>query len=333
MAATAPDATAPQPATLAAAPSASGVARAVPESSALPVDGRRLNGKGLSASVVAFVIWGVFPLYFLPLRAVGTVEVIAHRIVWSCVLILILMASRGELGKLKEVLISPALLWRLASTAALISVNWLAYVFAVTNGHVLEASLGYFINPLINVILGVLLLSERLNRVQWASVGLAGIAVLYLAFVAGNPPWISLIIAASFALYGFVRKTVAVEALPGLAVETLLLAPLAAGYLLWLEHTGTGSLGHAGWGIDALLVGSGPLTAIPLFLFAYGARLIPFSTVGVIQYIAPSLQLLTGLFAFGEAFEHTRAVGFSLIWAGLALYVVDGLWRSRKANA
>ena len=159
--------------------------------------------------------------------------------------------------------------------------------------------------------------------------GLAAVAVLYLAFVGGHPPWISLIIATSFALYGFVRKTIAVEALPGLAVETLLLAPLAGGYLLWLEHTGAGSLGHAGWGIDALLVGSGPLTAVPLFLFAYGARLIPLSTVGLIQYIAPSLQLLCGLVVFGEAFEHSRAVGFTLIWAGLALYAIDGLWRSR----
>jgi chloramphenicol-sensitive protein RarD len=296
---------------------------------AITADRQRISGKGLTASIVAFVIWGVFPLYFLPLRAVGTVEVIAHRIVWSCVLILILMGLRGELGKLKAVLVSPALLWRLASTAALISVNWLLYVYAVTNGHVLEASLGYFINPLLNVVLGVVLLSERLNRIQWTSVGLAAVAVLYLAFVGGHPPWISLIIATSFALYGFVRKTIAVEALPGLAVETLLLAPLAGGYLLWLEHTGAGSLGHAGWGIDALLVGSGPLTAVPLFLFAYGARLIPLSTVGLIQYIAPSLQLLCGLVVFGEAFEHSRAVGFTLIWAGLALYAIDGLWRSR----
>jgi chloramphenicol-sensitive protein RarD len=249
------------------------------------------------------------------------------------VLILVLMAVRGELGKLKAALLSPALLMRLIATAALISVNWLAYVFAVTNGHVLEASLGYFINPLLNVVLGVVVLSERLNRIQWASVGLAAVAVLYLAFVAGHPPWISLSIATSFALYGFVRKTIAVDALTGLAVETLLLAPLAAGYLLWLEHTGAGSLGSAGWAIDALLVGSGPLTAIPLFLFAYGARLIPLSTLGVIQYMAPSLQLLAGLFVFGEAFEHTRAVGFSLIWAGLALYIIDGLWRSRRANA
>jgi chloramphenicol-sensitive protein RarD len=301
--------------------------------SAIPADRPRLNGKGLTASVVAFVIWGLFPLYFLPIRSVGTVEVIAHRIVWSCVLILILMVSRGELGKLKAVLLMPALLGRLVCTAVLISVNWLLYVYAVTNGHVLEASLGYFINSLLNVVLGIVLLSERLNRIQWTSVGLAAVAVLYLAFIGGHPPWISLIIATSFAFYGFVRKTIAVDALTGLAVETLLLGPLAAGYLLWLEHTGAGSLGHAGWTIDALLVGSGPLTAAPLFLFAYGARLIPFSTVGLIQYIAPSLQLMGGLFVFGETFEHSRAVGFSLIWAGLALYVIDGLWRSRKANA
>ena len=323
MATPARNATGPLPAT---AP-----ARLGPSAEAVPTPRPGISGTGLTASLIAFVIWGVFPLYFLPLRSVGTVEVIAHRVVWSCVLILILMAARGELGKLKAVLVRPALLWRLASTAALISVNWLLYVFAVTNGHVLEASLGYFINPLLNVVLGVVLLSERLNRVQWTSVGLATVAVLYLAFVGGHPPWISLIIATSFALYGFVRKTVAVEALPGLAVETLLLAPLAAGYLLWLGRTGAASFGSSGWGIDALLIGSGPLTAIPLFLFAYGARLIPLSTVGLIQYIAPSLQLLVGLFVFGEVFEHSRAVGFTLIWAGLALYAIDGLWRSRSA--
>ena len=286
---------------------------------------------GLTATIAAFVLWGLFPLYLRPLHAVGTVEVIAHRILWSCVLILVWMSVSGELGKLRAALTNPSLLWRLAISAMLITVNWSVYVFAVANGHVLEASLGYFINPLLNVLLGVILLSERLNRAQWVSVALAAVAVLYLAFIAGSPPWISLTVAVSFGLYGYVRKVIAVEALPGLAVETLLLLPIAIGYLLWLEVTGAGTMGHASLATDALLIGSGPLTAIPLFLFAFGARLIPYSTVGLIQYIAPSLQLACGLIVFGETFARTRAIGFTLIWIALAIYAIDGLWRARKA--
>ncbi len=274
-------------------------------------------------------MWGLFPLYLRPLHAVGTVEVIAHRVVWSCVFILILMVATKQLDKLRAALTNPALLARLVLSASLITVNWLMYVYAVANGHVLEASLGYFINPLLNVLLGVVILSERLNPAQWASVGLAGVAVLYLALIGGNPPWISLAVATSFGLYGYVRKVIAVEALPGLAVETLLLAPLAAGYLLWLEASGTGAMGHSGTAIDGLLLGSGVITALPLFLFAYGARLIPYSTMGLLQYIAPSLQLILGLMVFGETLQHSRAVGFALIWAALGIYAADGLWRAR----
>jgi chloramphenicol-sensitive protein RarD len=286
-------------------------------------------GKGLLAGLSAYIMWGLFPLYLKPLHAVGTFEVIAHRVVWSCVFILIVMAATKQLDKLRAALTSPALLARLALSASLITVNWVMYVYAVANGHVLEASLGYFINPLLNVLLGVVILSERLNPAQWASVGLAGIAVLYLALIAGNPPWISLTVATTFGLYGFIRKVIAVEALPGLAVETLLLVPLAAGYLLWLEAGRTGAMGHSGPAIDALLLGSGAITALPLFLFAYGARLIPYSTMGLIQYIAPSLQLILGLVVFGETLQHSRAVGFVLIWAALAIYAADGLWRAR----
>ena len=295
-----------------------------------PPQAAGLSKKGLGAALAAYVIWGLFPLYLKPLHDVATLEVIAQRIAWSCAFILAWMLVRRQLGAVRAVLASRALVWRLAASATLITVNWLVYVYAVANGHVLEASLGYFINPLVNVLLGVLVLSERLNRVQWVSVSLAAIAVLYLSFVAGNPPWISLTVAVSFGLYGLVRKVIAVEALPGLAVETLLLAPVAIGYLLWLRAAGTGTMGHASGAIDALLVASGPLTAIPLFLFAYGARLIPYSTVGLLQYIAPSLQLACGLLAFGETLERHRAIGFALIWAALLIYAADGMWRSRR---
>lgn len=304
-----------------------------PETPAGPPTAPGLSTKGLSSALAAYVIWGLFPLYLKPLHDVATLEVIAQRIGWSCAFILVWMSMRGQLGSLRAVLATPALMWRLAVSATLITVNWIAYVYAVANGHVLEASLGYFINPLVNVLLGVIVLSERLNRAQWVSVGLAAVAVLYLSFVAGRPPWISLTVALSFGLYGYVRKVIAVEALPGLAAETLLLAPLAIGYLLWLEAVGSGTMGHASGAIDALLVGSGPMTAVPLFLFAYGARLIPYSTVGLLQYIAPSLQLACGLLVFGETLEPHRAIGFVVIWTALLIYAADGIWRSRRAPA
>jgi chloramphenicol-sensitive protein RarD len=212
----------------------------------------------------------------------------------------------------------------------LITTNWVVYVWAVANGHVVESSLGYFINPLVNVLLGVALLSERLTRAQWTAVALAATGVIYLTILAGSPPWIALTLAFSFGTYGLIRKVVKVESLPGLATETLLLLPFAVMYLIWCESVGTGALGHAGPAIQALLIGSGPLTAIALFLFAYGARLLPYSTVGVLQYIAPTLQFACGVFAFHEPFERTRAIGFALIWAALLIYAGEGLWLSRR---
>jgi chloramphenicol-sensitive protein RarD len=290
-------------------------------------------GRGLAAGFGAYIIWGLFPLYLKPLHDVATFEVIAHRVAWSCVFIFILLLVRGELGKVRDALTSPALLGRLCISMSLVTVNWIVYVYAVANGHVLEASLGYFINPLLNVLLGVVLLREKLSPAQWISAGLAGVAVLYMSVISGNPPWISLTVAAAFGLYGFVRKVIPVEALPGLAVETFLLLPVAAGYLIWRAAAGVGAMGHSGAAIDALLVGSGPITAIPLFLFAYSARLIPYSTLGVLQYIAPSLQLVLGLVVFGETLEHSRAVGFALIWTALVIYAIDGVWRSRPKRS
>ncbi|HXR90921.1 MAG TPA: EamA family transporter RarD [Steroidobacteraceae bacterium] len=289
--------------------------------------------RGFAAALGAFIVWGLFPLYLKPLHAVGTLEVIAHRVTWSCVFIFIWMLVRGELGQVRATLTNPALLWRLCISAGLITVNWVVYVYAVANGHVVETSLGYFINPLLNVVLGLVFLRERLNPAQWISVGLATVAVLYMSVISGNPPWISLTLAAAFGLYGFVRKVIPVEALPGLAVETFLLLPVAAGYLIWLEMTHVGALGHSGGVIDAMLVAAGPITAVPLFLFAYGARLIPYSAMGLIQYVAPSLQLALGLVVFGESLEHSRAVGLALIWVGLAIYSVDGIWRTRPKRS
>src|SRR5690606_9902354 len=235
----------------------------------------------------------------------------------------------GELAGFRAAFMRRGLLPRLAATAILISINWLVFVWAVANDRVVETSLGYFINPLVNVVLGVALLSERLNRAQWISVALATIGVIYLTVSAGHLPWIALALAFSFGLYGFIRKTAQVDALPGLAVETALLAPLAMGYLLWAAADGQGAMGHNGVAIDLLLIASGAITAIPLFLFAYGARRLRYSTVGILQYLAPTLQLATAVLIFGEPFDGARATGFAFIWIALLVYAGDGLVRAR----
>ena len=206
----------------------------------------RLSTRGLTAGAAAFTIWGLFPLYLHPLRAVPAPQIIAHRIAWSCLFILSWMLLRGQLGRLSSIFTSPALLARLLLTALLISGNWLVYVWAVSHGHIVETSLGYYINPLMNVVLGIFVLRERLNPVQWLAVGLAAVAVAYLTFEAGHPPWIACALAISFSLYGLVRKVISVEALPGLATETLLLVPFAVGYLLWCADRGSGAFAHSG---------------------------------------------------------------------------------------
>ena len=293
----------------------------------------RPAARGLAAATTAFTLWGLFPIYLHALKTVPALQVIAHRVAWSCLFLLIWMFARGELGRLSAVLTRPALLGRLALTALLISFNWLVYVWGVTHEHIVDTSLGYYINPLVNVALGVLVLRERLNGAQWAAVALAALAVLYLTVLAGRPPWISCALALSFSLYGLLRKVISVDALPGLATETLLLMPLSLAYLAWCEAHGTGALTTAPPGIVALLIGSGLVTAIPLFLFAYGARALPYSTVGVLQYIAPSLQLLCGVLIYRERFGAEMAVGFGLIWLALLIYAADGLWRARALAA
>ncbi len=285
---------------------------------------------GFMAAAGAFVIWGVFPLYLKQLASVPAVQIMAHRVVWCCLLVFAWLAVRGELGSVRAALSDPASRWRLAASATLISCNWLIYVWAVNAGHVVDASLGYFINPLLNVVLGVLVLKESLNRAQWTAVSLAAIGVLYLAIVAGRPPWIALALAASFGMYGLIRKVVTVESVPGLATETLLLTPLAVAFLVWVERQGTGALGHSSVRVDALLVGSGLVTALPLALFAYGARLIPLSTLGLLQYVGPTLQFLIGVLVYHEPLARARAIGCVLIWSALAIYAADGMWRRRR---
>jgi chloramphenicol-sensitive protein RarD len=289
----------------------------------------RLSRRGLLAAAGAFTLWGLFPIYLHGLAGVSALQVIAHRISWSCLFILAWMLARGELRSLVSTLAKPALLSRLMLTALLITTNWLAYVWSVTHNHIVDTSLGYYINPLMNVVLGVFVLRERLTRAQWIAVTLAAIAVLYLGVLAGRPPWIAFTLAISFSMYGLLRKIISVDALPGLATETLLLTPFALLYLSWCAAGGSGAFVTAGAGVSVLLIGSGLVTAVPLFLFAYGARALPYSTVGVLQYIAPSLQLVCAVLLYHEAFGPKLALGFALIWVALLIYAADGIWRAR----
>ena len=298
-----------------------------------PAPPARMDGRGLAAAATAFFIWGLLPLYLKFLQAVPVLQVTAHRLVWGCLFALGWLAVRGELSHVRAALLDVRTGWRLCLSAALISINWVMYVYGIASNHVVETSLGYFINPLVNVLLGVLVLSERLNRAQWTAVAIAAAGVAYLTWSAGHLPWIALTLAFSFGLYGLVRKLVKVDSLAGFASETLVLLPLGIGYLIWCEFHGANWLGHTTLGMHTLLILGGPITAIPLVLFAFGARRIPYSTVGLLQYIGPTIQLMLAVLVFHEPFSQTRMVGFALIWTALAIYAIDGLWRSRKVTA
>jgi chloramphenicol-sensitive protein RarD len=285
--------------------------------------------RGLAAALAAFGIWGLFPIYLIGLSTVSALQITAHRVVWSLVFLLGWLVVSKDLGKLRDAVTRKGVMLRLVASAFFIAVNWVGFAWAVNNHHVLEVSLAYFIGPLLNVLLGIFVLSERLNRTQWIAVAFAAAGVAWLTFIAGKAPWIALMVGSSFAFYGLIRKTVSVDALPGLAIETILLAPLAIGYLVWVELNGTGAFGHSGALVDVLLLLGGIVTSVPLVLFAFGARQVPYSTIGIIQFIAPSLQLLCGLVVFGETLESTRATGFVLIWLGLLVFMGNALWRAR----
>lgn len=297
----------------------------------LPAEHAAAARRGVMAVTTAFVIWGLFPLYLRPLTHVPALEILAHRVAWCLLFVFGWLAWKGRLKEVGAAVRDAGVLARLVLSATLIAVNWGLYVWAVSNERVLEASLGYFIGPLVNVMLGVVALQERLNPRQWTAVALAGVGVGWLTVAAGGLPWVSLALALSFGIYGLVRKVVNVAAVPGLAIETLLLAPVALAFLAWLESRGTGAFGQAPLQVSLLLAGSGLITALPLALFATGARLIPYSVVGIIQYIGPTLQLLLGVFLYGEPFAGARAVGFCIIWTGIAVFVADSSLRSRRA--
>lgn len=307
-----------------------------------PVDGGNplinepLDRRGLVTATAAFVLWGLMPLYWHLLKAVPSLEIIAHRVVWSTLLVVGWLLWRYGRGWLRETLSQPRAAWMLALSGMFIAFNWGLYIWAVNAGHVVETSLGYFINPLLNVVLGVALLGERLNRVQWVSVAIATAGVLWLTFNYGSFPWIALTLAVSFGMYGLIRKIVAVPPVRGLGVESLYLFLPALALLLWGEMHGQGGFAASpaagGWGmtIGVLLILSGALTALPLIAYADAVRRIPFSVVGLIQYIAPTLQLLCGILIFGEPFGRERALGFGLIWLALAIFATEGVVRSRR---
>lgn len=289
-----------------------------------------VDRRGLAVTAATFVIWGVVPVYWHLLKAVPALQIMAHRVVWSALLVVGWLLLRDGWGWLRRLAAQPRALPALALSSVLIAFNWGLYIWAVNAGHVVETSLGYFINPLVNVVLGVLVLHERLRRLQWIAVGCAAAGVAWLMVSAGSPPWIALGLAASFGLYGLVRKLVAVDPVAGLGLESLYLFLPALAYVLWAEAGhGGGFSGAWGLGTDLLLVFGGVVTAVPLIGFAYGVRRIPLSVVGLLQYIAPTLQLLLGVWFFHEPFDTARAVGFGAIWLGLALYAGEGLWRSR----
>lgn len=293
-----------------------------------------LDRKGVFAIVFAFVVWGVVPLYWHALKAVPSLQIMAHRIVWSALLVVGWLLLINGLRWWREIRAKPGALRALALSSVLIAFNWGLYIWAVNAGHVVETSLGYFINPLLNVVLGVLVLRERLDRAQWFAVACAALGVAWLTWSAGAPPWIALGLAFSFGLYGLVRKLLAVDAVGGLAVESLYLFLPGLAFVLWSEAGHGGGFGSGwGWGIDLLLIGGGLVSALPLIGFAYGVRRIPLSVVGLMQYIAPSLQLLIGVLVLGEPFGRDRAIGFAAIWLGLMVFAGNGLWRSRQRPA
>jgi chloramphenicol-sensitive protein RarD len=281
---------------------------------------------GTLAAVGAFLLWGLFPLYWKQLAEVPALEVVAHRTAWGFAAVAAWVTLRGRWSDARTVASDPGTVVRLAGSAVLIALNWLLYVWAVIHDHVVEASLGYFINPLVNVLLGVLVLREGLSRAQRIAVALAGAGVAVLTVGHGRLPWIALALAVSFGLYGLARKTVAADAVVGLLWETALLAPVATAFLVLLELRGRGAFGTAGPSISALLALGGAVTAIPLVLFALGARALPLSTLGLLQYLSPSLQFLLAVLVFREPFAATHAAAFACIWTALAVLT----WELRR---
>jgi chloramphenicol-sensitive protein RarD len=303
--------------------------------SATPAEAAHEIRKGTLYGTVAYLIWGAFPLYFRALEPANAVEILVHRVVWSLLVCLLLLAATRQVSWVRPLLRSPRQLVLLTIAAAAIALNWGVYIYAVNSGHVVEAALGYFINPLVTVLVGVVLLRERLTRAQWAAVGLGAVAVGVLTAGYGRPPWIALVLAATFATYGLMKKRVGVGigAVASLTTETALLFPFAAATLVWLEVTGHGTMTTQPPWHGVLLTSTGIATAVPLLLFAASARRVPLVTIGLLQFITPVLQLLVGVVLLGESVPLTRWIGFAIVWAALAVLMVDLLHSARRRRA
>ncbi len=285
---------------------------------------------GLLFGLGAYGFWGFFPIYWKQLTAVPSLQILAHRMVWSLAFVGILLVVRRRHAWLKTLREQKRVVATYFAAASILAVNWGVYIWAVNAGYVVETSLGYFINPLINVVFGAVLLGERPRRGQWAAIALAAVGVVYLTVAYGEPPWIALVLAVSFAIYGLLKKKAPLGALEGLSLETALLFVPALVFLIVQEVRGVGAFGHVGAWENALLVGAGVATALPLLFFAAAVRRLTLTAVGILQYLAPTIQFLLGVFLYHEPFGWSRLVGFVFIWSGLILYTAEGVWRRRK---
>ncbi|MCX7166086.1 MAG: EamA family transporter RarD [Rhodocyclales bacterium] len=290
---------------------------------------------GIFAGIIAYLIWGLVPIFFKQIAEVPAVEIIAHRVVWAMLLMTALIGFGRGFGDALRIARIPTQLARIALASALVISNWLTFVWGVNNDHILETSLGYFILPLLNVALGVLVLKERLRPLQWLAVLLAAVGVAIEAARAGGLPWIALVLAGTFGIYGLLRKQLPLDAASGLFLETVCMTPLALGWLTWLAYS---NQSHFGGGLeflsgrDLMLIATGPITAIPLLLFAVAARRLPLSMMAFLQYLAPSITFLLAVFIYREPLDLRRALTFAAIWLGLAIYSFD-LLKSTAARS
>lgn len=285
--------------------------------------------KGVLFATAAYLIWGFYPIYFKALQAVPAFQIMTHRVVWCFLFMALLVLFRREAHVIKAALTPRTLLIYLAA-GAINSINWFIYIWGVNAGFVVETSLGYFINPLFSVLLGVVFLGERMRAAQWVSIGLAALGVAYLTITYGSLPWIALSLAGSFGLYGLIKKVGPLDSLPGLLLETGAVFLPALGFLVFEELRGVGSFGHAGGVTTALLVLGGIVTAAPLLLFAGGIRRVPLTTMGLLQYINPTIQIIIGVYLYGEPFPQARVIGFGIIWVALLIYSLEGFLNRRK---
>jgi chloramphenicol-sensitive protein RarD len=289
-----------------------------------------MDRKGILYAIGAYVMWGLFPLYWKQLEGIPALQIIGHRIGWSFILLLSVVLVTRQWSAFRSAAIHMKMVRIYLVAAILISINWFTYVWAVTHGFVIETSLGYYINPLFTVLLGVTIFRERLRPVQWLPIVLAGLGVMYLTYTYGSLPWIALTLALSFGLYGLVKKTAPLSSLHGLTLETGLLFLPALGYLLMCETTGQGAFLHSGLQENWMMVGAGLVTTVPLLLFAAAAPRVPMTTLGILQYINPTMQFLLGVFLYKEPFTHDQLIGFGLVWAGLILFWAEGLYARRN---